>query len=143
MLRNTNRGPHGFNPDRVRGELTGQSGAGIDKMMLPILMDMLKNMDADALEGLRQSLLNDGPYNSAKTTPATTSIQYTEQQRVKQLESMRMAENSHFIDEAISSGESPENAAIRIVKATIEQEEAVNQMIDFANQILDRRNGRR
>uniref|UniRef100_UPI001F26CF83 hypothetical protein n=1 Tax=Paenibacillus sp. USDA918EY TaxID=2689575 RepID=UPI001F26CF83 len=83
---------------------------------------------------------------AAKTATAAAKnspTQYTEQQRVQKLESWRTPENSHLIDEAISSGETPEDAALRILKASMEQEKAVSQMVDYAHEIINRRNGRR
>ncbi|WP_160045729.1 hypothetical protein [Paenibacillus sp. USDA918EY] len=49
MLGNTNKAPHGFKPDSVRGELPGQPGAGMEKIQAGI-MQMIQNMNANALE---------------------------------------------------------------------------------------------
>lgn len=132
MFGNTNQGPLGLSLESVLG-----SGAGLDKM-LPLLMDMIKNMDPDALEGLRQSL-NYGPYNSAGTGPAVSSSKYTEQQRVKQLESMRTPENSRLVDEAIASGEDSGAFALRLVRASLEQDEAANEIIAEMNRLVAER----
>lgn len=135
MFGNTNRGPQGLILDSVRGELPGRSGACSGKIH-PIVMELIKNMDPDALEGLRQSL-NYGPHNSARTAPAAakTSTQYTEQQRVKHLESMRTPENSHFIDEALASGEMPEPVALRIVKASLDEQQAIDEIVAEMNRL--------
>lgn len=138
MLGNTNRGTQGFNPDSVRGELPGQSGAGMERMLLPVFMEMIKNMNANDLEGLLQNFQG-GPFNSINTTPAAKTTQSSEQHRIEQLESMRMPENSHLIDEAIASGEAPGAFAIRQIKASLDAEEAVNDIVAEINRLYAER----
>ncbi|MHA2852853.1 hypothetical protein ACXZ7E_02615 [Paenibacillus lautus] len=136
MFGNSNRGSQGLNLDSALG-----SGAGLNKMTLSILMEMLKNMDADTLEGLRQSLNDYGPYNSARTASAAakTPTHYTEQERVKQLESMRTSENSRLVDEAVAAGEDPGAFALRLVKSSLEQDEATNEIIAEMNRLVAER----
>lgn len=124
--------------------------------MQSAFMEMIKDMDPNVLAGLLRNI-NDGTYNSNSTKPAaktaaaplknTTAAaktvaasskkmnQYTEQQRVEELESMRTPVNSHFIDEAIASGEQPGPAALRIVKASLEQQQAVDDIVAEINRL--------
>ncbi|MED5015944.1 hypothetical protein P9847_01350 [Paenibacillus chibensis] len=65
--------------------------------------------------------------------------QYTEQERVQILMSWRNRENGRQIDEAIASGESPEDAALRILDASMKRQNAVNHMVAYAREIGARR----
>ncbi|MED5015945.1 hypothetical protein P9847_01355 [Paenibacillus chibensis] len=114
----------------------------MDKLLLPVFMEMIKNMSPHDLDGLLQNFQG-GPYNSTDTTPAAktaTAPSSTEQQRIKELESMRMPENSHIIDEAIASGEAPGALAIRLIKASLEEDQAVNEIIAEMNRLVAERN---
>lgn len=139
MFGNTDQGP--------RGELSGHPDAGTDKMLQSIVMEMIKGMDPSTLAGLLRNAKGE-TYNfsnakpaAAKTVAATSkkSIQYTEQQRVEELESMRVPENSYLVDEAIKSGEDPRALALRFVKTSIEQDEAANEIIAEMNRLVAER----
>lgn len=71
----------------------------------------------------------------------TKPNQYTEQERVQKIESWRTLENSRHIDEAIASGDSPEDAALRILRAGMKQNETTAQMVAYAREIGARRKG--
>lgn len=152
MFGNTNQGP--------LGELSGHPDAGMDKIMQSALKQMIKGMDPDVLAGLLRNV-NGGTYNSSNAKPAAKTAvapsknttvaaktgaapskktnQYTEQQRVAELESMRMSENSHLVDEAIASGEDPGSFALRLIKASIEQDEAANEIVAEINRLWGER----
>lgn len=70
-----------------------------------------------------------------------TKTQYTEQERVQKIKSWRTLENSRHIDEAIASGESPEDAALRILNASMKRQETVDNMVAYARKIGAHRNG--
>lgn len=63
----------------------------------------------------------------------------TEQQRVQVLNSWRTPENSRHIDAAIASGEAPRALALRLVKASIEEDEAVSEIVAEMNRLVDER----
>ncbi|MEK5641939.1 hypothetical protein BK138_08515 [Paenibacillus rhizosphaerae] len=69
----------------------------------------------------------------------TKPTQYTEQERVQILQSWRNRDNSRYIDEAIASGESPEDAALRILNASMKRQETANDMVAYAREIGARR----
>ncbi|WP_422657363.1 hypothetical protein ACK8P5_16575 [Paenibacillus sp. EC2-1] len=56
----------------------------------------------------------------------------TEQERVQVLNSWRTPENSRHIDAAIASEEAPEDAALRILRASMKQQETTEQMVALA-----------
>lgn len=123
-------------------DLLGQPGPNVESLRAGFIK-MIQNMDASDFEGLYQAM-NGGPINSAITNMAAAataakSTPYTEQERVQEIESWRNPENTRFIDEAIASGESPEAAALRIVKASLEEQATVNGLAAETNRLLAER----
>lgn len=59
-----------------------------------------------------------------------------EAQRISDLESMRTLENSQFIDAGIASGEAAGDVALKIVKAEREEEESIQMMVEYAEELI-------
>lgn len=60
----------------------------------------------------------------------------TEAQRISDLEAMRTLENSQFIDAGIASGEAAGDVALKIVNAEIEEEKAIQMMVEYAEELI-------
>lgn len=69
-------------------------------------------------------------------TMSNQSQPNAEAQRISDLESMRTLENSQFIDAGIASGEAAGDVALKIVKAEIEEEESIQMMVEYAEELI-------